>query len=167
LHHGQAVWLWFQVADRYVRATRTAYQSNVCKDSCVEFFFAPRPGGGYFNLELSASGAWLFHYKPAAGPAVAVPWEVGQQVAVQSSFPGPVEPELPGPFTWHLTVRLPLTALAPYVGDLGPLPGQRWTANFFKCGSETSHPHWAAWQPLGESCAFHQPARFAPLLFAP
>ena len=23
-----------------------------------------------------------------------------------------------------------------------------WRANFYKCGDDTSHPHWAAWSPL-------------------
>jgi len=31
-----------------------------------------------------------------------------------------------------------------YVGPLGPLTGQVWRGNFFKCAEDNSHPHWAA-----------------------
>ena len=47
----------------------------------------------------------------------------------------------------------------------GPVAGQRWRAlatrprcHAFKCGDQTSHPHWASWAPIGEALNFHQPA---------
>jgi hypothetical protein len=50
--------------------------------------------------------------------------------------------------------------MEPYCGPLRPVRGQRWRANAFKCGDQTSHPHWASWAPIGEALNFHQPGRF-------
>jgi hypothetical protein len=52
----QFLYLIWKVEDKYVLAKRTEHQQDVCRDSCVEFFFTP--GGdpnerGYFNLETS------------------------------------------------------------------------------------------------------------------
>src|SRR5881394_1038939 len=42
LHDDKRIYGMFRVEDRFVRCTRTAYQSEVWKDSCVEFFAQPR-----------------------------------------------------------------------------------------------------------------------------
>ncbi len=47
----------FRVQDRYVRCVHTQFQDLVCKDSCVEVYFHPRPELGYLNLEMSGNGA--------------------------------------------------------------------------------------------------------------
>jgi len=39
-------------------------------------------------------------------------------------------------------------------------------ANFYKCGNETSHPHWLSWMPLAER-NFHDPSSFGQLVFDP
>src|SRR5215831_7355001 len=49
----------FRVEDRYVICKRTEYLEPVWKDSCVEFFAQPQPGGGYFNFEFNCGGAVL------------------------------------------------------------------------------------------------------------
>jgi hypothetical protein len=43
--------------------------------------------------------------------------------------------------------------------------GNLWRANFYKCGDDTSHPHWAAWSPVDE-LNFHLPRCFGRLGFA-
>jgi hypothetical protein len=50
--------------------------------------------------------------------------------------------------------------MEPYCGEVRPVVGQRWRVNAFKCGDETSHPHWASWAPIGEALNFHQPEYF-------
>jgi hypothetical protein len=49
--------------------------------------------------------------------------------------------------------------LEKYAGKLGKIAGQTWRGNFYKCGNETSHPHWGAWSPVTE-LNFHLPASF-------
>ena len=49
LYDDRGIYVLFRVADRYVRCVRTEHQSHVYRDSCVEFFAQPKPGGGYFT----------------------------------------------------------------------------------------------------------------------
>ena len=76
-----------------------------------------------------------------------------------------------GPMTtpqeWILEYNLPFGLFQAYLGELRPTAGMRWRGNFFKCGDDTSHPHWASWSPIGEALNFHQPDTFGALEFAP
>ncbi len=168
--------LLFRVRDRWVRCVRTAYQAPVCRDSCVEFFVEPRPGRGYFNLEFNAGGALLLYYqepvaaprgRPASFRRIRVPWPLGRRVRIYHSLPRVVEPERAGPVVWSIEARVPWAIFEHYLGPLGLIPGQTWRANFYKCGDETSHPHWASWAPLGPERNFHVPPYFAPIRFEP
>jgi Carbohydrate-binding family 9 len=161
----------FQVLDRYVRCVRTEYFDEVWKDSCVEFFAQPRPDGGYFNFEFNCGGAFLCSYitNPERTPDgfkefTRLPPQIGQTIKAVSSLPQRVEPEIAAPVQWTLQFFVPFTLLEQYVGPLGPRLGQVWRGNFYKCGDETSHPHWAAWAPVDER-NFHRPACFGSICF--
>ena len=86
---------------------------------------------------------------------------------IAHSLPSVVMPEHAGPVVWHIGCQIPLAVLEAYSGPLGPLAGQAWRGNFYKCADDSSHPHWASWAPIGEKLNFHQPCCFAPLRFAP
>jgi hypothetical protein len=161
----------FQVADQYVRCVHTRFQSDVWKDSCVEFFVQPKNGKGYFNFEFNCGGALLASY-------VTDPTRVGvslkeyipltpdedQQIRRYASKPSIIEPEIFQPLVWHLEFSLPFAVLETYAGPLGPMKGQIWRANFYKCGNETSHPHWVSWTPLSAR-NFHDPSSFGQIEF--
>ncbi len=168
----------FDVMDRYVVCTHVSYGSHAYKDSCVEFFVRPKPALGYFNFEMSCGGGLLLYYisdwTRKAHPEdpddefsafVKIPPEVGTQVRLRPSMPGPLRPESTGPLAWSIEFDIPFGVLETYVGPLGALPGQVWRANFNKCADESSHPHWATWAPIGELLDLHQPDRFGVLRF--
>jgi hypothetical protein len=75
-----------------------------------------------------------------------------------------VEPEIQEPTTWFIEFRIPISLLEKYVGPIGDPRGQRWTANFYKCGDKTSHPHWISWAPV-DQLNFHLPRCFGPIVF--
>jgi hypothetical protein len=165
----------FRAHDRYVRCVHTQFQDLVCKDSCVEVYFQPKAGqaenNGYLNLEMSGNGTLLSYYISDAERApggfkafVKLTPEQGRQVAIRSTLPAVVEPELSDPTEWCLQFFLPFTLLEAYVGPLGALPGQTWRCNLFKCADETSHPHWASWRPVKE-LNFHAPETFGTIRF--
>jgi hypothetical protein len=169
LHDGESLYLRFDVQDRYVRSVQTAYQSPVCTDSCVEFFVQPKAGLGYFNFEVNAGGTLLLSYveDPERTPQglkrftpVADAW--GARVMISSSLPRVVNPEIAEPLAWHVSYRVPLALFEHYVGEVGR-SGALWRANFYKCGDQTSHPHWLAWSPV-PALNFHLPASFGELL---
>lgn len=172
LYDGEGIHGLFHVRDRHVRCVRTRYGEPVWKDSCVEFFVEPRPGAGYLNFEFNCGGAWLSSHitDPARVPGGfrafrPVAAADAAAVRVTASLAAPVEPELPGPLDWTLGFSIPFALLAAYAGARTPRPGDEWRGNFYKCGDETSHPHWAAWAPVDE-LNFHLPRCFGRLAFA-
>ncbi len=163
----------FRVADRYVRSVHTDYDSDTYKDSCVELFVQPAGRVGYFALEVNAGGAFsLRHIEDPTRTSnrfarwSAVPAELAAQIRVSRSLPAVVEPEITDRTDWWVEVSWPFSVMEPYAGQLGVLSGQAWRGNAFKCGDETSHPHWASWAPIGEALNFHQPHYFGAFQFA-
>lgn len=161
----------FKVDDRYVRCAHRGFQAEVYRDSCVEFFVQPRPGKGYFNFEFNCGGAMLASYVTdpervdgrikgytPLGP------ESSGQVLLYHSLPDIVDPEIEEEMVWYLEFTIPFGLLEAYVGRLFDVAGQTWRANFYKCGNDTSHPHWGAWAPLDER-NFHAPANFGKIEF--
>jgi hypothetical protein len=167
----EALYGLFRIADRFIRCVHSGFQAPVYKDSCVEFFVQPRPDRGYFNFEFNCGGALLASYitdsqRTEDGFAAWQPLrpEEGARIGVESSLPAIVEPEIRVPRTWQLAFRIPLDLLAAYGGPLTAPAGCVWRANFYKCGDATSHPHWAAWQPV-TALNFHLPQCFGRLCF--
>lgn len=162
----------FRVQDAFVRSRYTRFQDPVYRDSCVEFFLQPREGGGYFNLECNAGGCLRIFWitDPAREgdgfrACRVLSESEGNQIAVHSSLPAVVEPEQVGALVWYLRFSLPWALIESVSGAARPRPGECWRANAYKCGDETSQPHWAAWSPV-PALNFHDPASFGHLLFA-
>ena len=161
----------FLVKDRYVRCVHTHYLDPVYKDSCVEFFVQPRADRGYFNFEFNCGGSLLCFYivDPERVPNgfkdfTPLPEEDGKQVVIYHSMPPVVEPEIVVPTEWLLEFFIPFAVLEKYVGPVGNVTNQEWRANLYKCGDETSHPHWASWAPVDEF-NFHLPHCFGTIRF--
>ena len=161
----------FRVDDRYVRSVHEHFGDPVYEDSCVEIFLQPRPGRGYLNFEMNGGGTLRAshitdHRRVPGGFAAATPLgeDEGRSVRVRSSLPARLEPEVETPLAWQLAFFIPQQLVERYTGALGPLPGQAWRANLYKCGDKTSHPHWASWAPLAER-NFHLPDCFGTLYF--
>lgn len=173
LHDSSNIYGIFKVEDRYVRVTHVGYQESVCKDSCVEFFFKPSVGPGYFNLEMNAGGSYLFYYvrnhqrigESGFADYSAVDEAHGKLVTVKTTMPQTVEPEIKTPVTWYAQFTVPMAAIESYCGKIGDLGGQTWSCNFYKCGDDTSHPHWLTWAPIPVT-NYHLPEAFDKLIFA-
>ena len=160
----------FRVKDNYVRAVAQKHQDMVCRDSCVEFFFAPGTDvtKGYFNLETNCGGTMLMHFvtvprkdnKPVSD-------ELLDQIDIAHSQPKIVNPEVAEPTVWTLEYRLPLALAAHYLPNAPkPAPGVEWRANFFKCADQTSHPHWLTWSKVERPRPdFHVPEYFGTIVF--
>ena len=175
LHDGERLYVLFRVQDRYVRCVRTTYQSLVSRDSCVEFFLQPDPQRGYFNFELNCGGTMLLYYiedptRTETSPFrkyTPVPHDLAATVQIWHSLPARIEAELTDDVDWSLGCAVPFSLFEPYVGASRARPAHQWRGNFFKCGDETSQPHWASWSPIGEILRFHQPDRFGAISFEP
>ena len=165
-----AVYVIFRVEDHYVKATeREKYHDNVCRDSCVEFFFTPGTDIGltYFNVEINCGGAMLLHYNPEGGAAQPLAAADCDRIQIAHSLPRVVDHEIAAPTTWTLEYRLPFDVIHAYCPDATkPAPGKQWRANLYKCADKTSHPHWLTWSPVDwPSPKFHVPECFGTLIF--
>ena len=164
-----SIYVIWRVEDQYVRAVAAEHQGPVCKDSCVEFFFTPDPEveGGYFNLEMNCGGTMLFHFAtlPRKGSPIA-PEDIAR-IEVAHSLPKRVDPEIQTPTTWTVEYKIPLTILPKYFPKaVKPSPGVIWRANFYKCGDQTSHPHWLTWSYVDSPKPdFHVPKWFGTIEF--
>lgn len=174
LHDDQFLYFDFRVKDRYVRAIHLERQVGIWKDSCVECFFQPVQGGGYFNLEINAAGIPLMYFieDPRRTPngfekfqPIANEW-LDKVDLFHSLTPIP-ESEIQEPVSWRVAARVPLALVQHYQPLAQMKTGISWRGNFHKCGDETSHPHYGTWSPIGEILEFHQPARFGQFDFAP
>lgn len=165
----EAIYVIFKVNDRYVKAVAQKNQDGVFKDSCVEFFFSPETDSkkGYFNLEMNCGGKMLFHHqmKPRTDSRHISP-EAIDQIDVAHSLPAMVDPEITDPVTWTVEYRIPFEILKEYHDYDTPQSGTVWRANLYKCGDDTSHPHWLTWAPVDfPRPNFHLPDSFGELKF--
>jgi hypothetical protein len=161
----------FRVEDRYVVCRHNRFQDQVCEDSCVEVFLQPKPSDGYLNFEMNCGGtlhaAHVIDHRRVNGVLAAstpLAAEQGRQVAIRSTLPPVVDPEIESEVDWELAFFIPSSLLEAYVGPIGPLAGQEWRANLYKCADRTSHPHWAAWSPV-DALNFHLPHCFGRFRF--
>jgi hypothetical protein len=172
LYSPNSVRVFFKVTDRFVRCVHTGHMAAVWNDSCVEWFVGPRPGKGYFNFEINCGGSLYASYvedpkRGADGKPVhytSLPAEDFLSIEIFHSMPSIVEQEITGPVEWLIELNVPITVFESFVGPVGPLAGQEWRANFYKCGDATSHPHWAAWSPVSKK-DFHRPHEFGTVRF--
>jgi hypothetical protein len=171
-HGPREIYLRYNVHDRYVRCVRQGFQSDVWKDSCVEFFVQPKPDMGYFNFETNCGGSLLLSYVGVPTRfankvlnATSVTADQAAGVKVASSLPPRFESKGDEVIDWWVTVTIPIDFMQTYVGPLEDLGARPWRGNFFKCDNETPRPHYASWSPVGEWLAFHQPEKFGTLMF--
>ena len=174
LYDDEAIYVEYRVRDDYVWCQKTKYQEGVSRDSCVEFFVQPKKDKGYFNFEMNATGVLLFHYREknetdlgTESRTVTVSEALGDEVRVASTVEGPMAEPLSDVEEWRLAIRIPFALLEKFVGPLGPLPGQTWRANFYKCASLDARPHWAVWSSIvSKRFTFHHPPSFGQIRFA-
>jgi hypothetical protein len=164
-----AIYVMFQVEDRYVRAVAAEDQDDVWEDSCVEFFFTPGSdvSRGYFNLEMNCGGTMLFHFQAGEGKKkIVIPKNECNQIKRAHSLPRIIDPEIEEPVAWTVEYSIPIALLKSYCRMVTPRPYVAWRANFYKCADKTSHPHWLTWSPIDyPKPNFHLPRSFGILEF--
>lgn len=172
LHSGEGLHVHFRVRDRYVRVTNVGFQAQVYKDSCAEFFVRPGGTGGYVNFEMNAGGSLLvsciedWTRTPEGFQRFRIlEHQWNDRIPRVHNLPERIDPEMTHPVVWSLNYTIPWSLFIEMTGHGRPTAGDVWTGNFYKCGDETSHPHWAAWSPIGEVLNFHAPERFGRLVF--
>ncbi len=161
-HDNAHIVIRYDVTESYILARARKNNDSVCQDSCVEFFVKPPNQDNYYNFEFSCIGVCLLGCQPARNKGGVLQDACIDAIRRYSSLGAEPFEEKSGDFQWHLTVSIPVVSFQGL--HIGPLSGQRFTANFYKCGDKTRKPHWIAWSKVG-ALDFHRPQDFAEIYF--
>lgn len=139
------------------------FNDQVCKDSCLEFFFSPSPDGqaGYFNFEFNALGTMLAMYGPDRDHRNWIGEDAVRDFGVQAFRNGDNAANTAS--LWGIRFRIPFRWIEEQSGfTLGP--GDVFFGNFYKCGDDTDFPHYGSWSPIvNPQPDFHLPEFFGRL----
>jgi hypothetical protein len=155
LYNGRGIAGIFHVEDNYVRCVHRNYLDPVYKDSCVGISFRTGAENDYFSFEFSCGGTLRASFITTIagtkdGLKVLMPLsrKDGAAIRVYHSLPAIVDPEIVAPTVWILEFFIPFAIVEKFVCKPRNIKGNEWRTNLYKCGDETSHPHWASWKPL-------------------
>lgn len=161
-HSGTAIYIDFFVRCNYLRAHNSEDLSPVSQDSCVEFFVSPTCDNHYWNFEFNCIGTInASHRSERKNPTRLSHEELASVRRYASCGTRPFR-EMEGIFAWSLIVAIPLDLIG-----VKYTPGEPLTlaANFNKCASATSAPHYLSWNPIDTpEPNFHHPEFFGQLI---
>ncbi|MBQ7887213.1 MAG: carbohydrate-binding family 9-like protein [Clostridia bacterium] len=156
-HDGENLYVRMEAKEENIRATLTGPLDQVCNDSCMEFFFAPKTDDArYFNFE------WNKLCNAYVGFGAERKTRVRQLLKNPQDMFKPVSMDTAD--GWAIEYRIPLSFIRMYMPDFA-FAGQA-ACNFYKCGDETVVPHYLAWAPLSsEKPDYHRRWDFGSLVF--
>ena len=158
------IFLKYYVNEENIMARETRVNGDVYKDSCVEFFVSTNGKKTYYNFEFNCVGIPHVGYGPGRENRALIDPEILKLIKVRSSLGNQPFEERTGRHQWEMMIVMPKECLI-YDKDI-VLKGLKANANFYKCGDETSKPHFVTWNPIGtETPDYHQPAYFGELSF--
>ena len=160
-HSGADLHLLYRVREDAVRAECAADGDHAWEDSCVEFFFEPRPGGGYYNVECTCTGKlYLCHGMQRSGRQP-LPEPLLKGIRRCSTLGSEPFGLRPGPVSWELRLDIPARTFG-----LERFDGLVARGNFYKCGDRLPVPHYLSWAPVGTPRPdFHRPEYFETIAF--
>jgi len=162
-HTGNEIWLKYYVNEKNILAQETRTNGDVYKDSTVEFFIS-LDGKSYYNFEFNCIGTIHIRYGPGRGNRKPVTPKIAELIEIESTLGNQPFKEKSGDFNWEMMIRIPLETFE--FDTLKTVAGLKATANFYKCGDETSDPHFVTWNPIEtENPDYHCPQFFGKVEF--
>jgi len=152
----------YKVLESHIRANNTELNSEVYKDSCVEFFIST--GTKFFyNFEFNCTGTAYAAYGITGDRERLEEKEVSRIRTFSTLGKNPISVrEIEEP--WELTIAIPFDIFRD--NELQKPGDQVFYANFYKCGDELPRPHYLSWNPIKTGKPdFHQPDFFGKIRF--
>lgn len=152
-----AVRLWAE--EKELKCEKTIPNTQVCQDSCLEFFvnFSPKTGVQYLNFEINPNGTLLLGFGGMNPNRVLV-----DIVDPKDTFS--IMPTIEPGCSWNVEFSIPYTFIKQYQRDFAAEDMQVISGNFFKCGGV--HRHYGMWSPVELPVVnFHRSEFFAPIIF--
>lgn len=162
-HTDNEIWLKYYVKEAHILAQETNINGAVHKDSCAEFFISV-DGKNFYNLEINCIGTIHLAHGPDRNKRKFVDPKTIEKIEVISTLGKEPFEERSGNFEWEMMIRFPVECFA--FDKINVLGGQKATANFYKCGDDTTKPHFVTWNPVGtENPDYHRPEFFGNVEF--
>jgi hypothetical protein len=162
-HTGNEIWLKYYVKEKNILALETRTNGDVYKDSTVEFFIA-LDKTNYYNFEFNCIGTIHIGYGPGRGNRKPITPKIAEIIEIESSLGNQPFKEKTGAFEWEMMIRIPIECFE--FDKIKSLNGLKASANFYKCGDETSDPHFVTWNPIKtENPDYHCPEFFGEIEF--
>ena len=162
-HDNQKLYLYYQVEGEQLRAVNTKDFGSVWEDSCVEFFVQRKGEKSYRNFEFNVLGVLLASKRESRENAEKLSQKLMSSIVRFTTTRHYYEAELQLS-DWTLYAEIPKEAFGFSPDE--KLSGQQIGANFYKCGDETSEPHFISWNPIETPKPdFHVPHYFGELTF--
>ena len=153
LYTDEAIYVHFKTDEKPLLARRTERDSEVCEDSCMEFFLSPDENDPhYFNFEINPFGTLYLHYDLNRNEheAVDAPSELFEIKSVITHS------------HWELFYKIPFSFILSHFEKIT----DACRGNFYKCGEDTPIEHYACWNEIHlEKPDFHCPQFFGKLIF--
>lgn len=147
--------------EKNLRAEVTKENGEICDDSCMEFFFKPSPWSvNFMNFEVNPNG--VMHIGIGKD-------RYGRTLIDEPRSTFSVE-TIPNDGDWTLKYYIPDSFLQKYFNEetvkTRGNSSHVTRANFYKCGEQTGHSHFAVWSNIEtEGPDFHVPDFFGKLIF--
>lgn len=162
-HISNEIWLKFYVSEKNIMAMETCTNGDVYKDSTVEFFIS-LDGKNYYNFEFNCIGTIHLGYGSQRDGRLHIEPEIAEKIRIWSSLGNKPFEEKQGGFIWEMTICIPSECFV--YDNPETFNGVKATANFYKCGDETSDPHYISWKPVStENPDYHRPEFFDTIEF--
>lgn len=144
--------------EKNIRAEHTQPLSEVCEDSCMEFFVRPVEDDlRYFNIEINPNGCSYIGFGPDLPNLVRLAPENEDALlnkTVRYTEDG-----------WEVFYTVPVAMIRVFFPGYTLTPGRRFYANCYKCGDLTETPHYISWNKIEtERPSFHQPKCFGVMI---
>lgn len=149
---GLYVHMWSK--EKEIRAEENKPLSQVCDDSCMEFFFRPDENDGrYFNIEMNPLG---FTY-------LGIGYDRYQTCRLAPGDEDELMQKQVGRTAdgWEVFYTVPVSFIQVFFPGYAWKSGSKLYANCFKCGEKTPQSHFLSWNPCTSAEPdFHQSRDF-------
>ncbi len=152
----------YSVNENHVRAVNNEINSEVYKDSCVEFFISTGDTW-FYNFEFNCIGTSYAAYGKR-GDREILDEDVVSRIRTESTLGNKAIPTREIDRSWELNIAIPFSIFQE--NEFQSPEEHTFYANFYKCGDELPRPHYLSWNPITtEKPDFHQPKYFGEIRF--
>lgn len=154
----------YYVNEKNIMAKETKINGDVYKDSCVEFFISPDQNDTYYNFEFNCIGIPHVGFGKIGTKRNLIRHEILKLITIKSSLGNQPFDEKTGEYQWEMMILIPKECFAHNKNIV--FKGLVANANFYKCGDNTSKPHFITWNPVEtKKPDYHQPKYFGEIIF--